>query len=476
MLTKTIQPLVVRSVFVGLGLATIIPVQPSHGQSMREALVETYITNPRLDAGRAELRATDELVPQARADWLPTLFLNGQSEVVATDTEFNGGGGSDTDQRLASSIALTLDQSIYAGGGIGANVQRSENLVRSERAQLVALEQDVLLDAVSAYTRTWEDRSVLDLSLNNETRLERQLQATRDRFEVGEVARTDVAQAEARLSRARADVEQAKANLADSTATFEEVIGTKPGNLIEPTVLTRIPQSKSRAQVIATQNPNITAASFNLNAARNNVDDAVADLLPDQSLQRELSYQDEPSSNVDNLSTASVSLNLSIPLYQGGAAYARVRENKQTATQARYQLEDTTRDVQQTVESAWEGLLAASAAIEAFRAEVRAYEIALEGVQEEALVGQRTVLDVLDAEQELFESQVNLVQAQSAEILASYNLKAAIGELTIQGLELPVEAYNPDVYYQMTRHRLFGIDTTLPVAAGPGTIEGASSE
>ncbi|MEO1019405.1 MAG: TolC family protein, partial [Pseudomonadota bacterium] len=226
-------------------------------QSLQDALVETYLTNPRLDSGRAELRATDELVPQARAGWLPTLFLNGEIEGVATDTEFNNVNDDDTDQRLASSIALTLNQSIYAGGGIGASVERSENLVRSERAQLIALEQDVLFDAVDAYTSTWQDRSVLDLSLNNEERLERQLQATRDRFEVGEVARTDVAQAEARLSRARADVEQAKADLANSTASYEEVIGSEPGALTEPKVLQDIPSTKSAAQEIASMNPNI---------------------------------------------------------------------------------------------------------------------------------------------------------------------------------------------------------------------------
>ncbi len=447
-----------------------------YAQSLDDALVQTYLNNPRLDSGRAELRATDELVPQARAGWLPTLFLNGQVEQVATETESNTFNDTDTDERLASSIALTLNQSIYAGGGIGASVERSENLVRSQQAQLIALEQNVLFDAVEAYTSTWQDRSVLDLSLNNEERLERQLQATRDRFEVGEVARTDVAQAEARLSRARADVEQAKADLADSSATFEQVIGEVPGELVEPRVLSTLPPNKASAQEIASTNPNIIASNFSLSAARDNIDVAFADLLPSLTLQGELSYQDEPSSSIDNQQTASIGLNLSIPLYQGGAAYARVRENKQTADQARHDLEDVMREVQQTVESTWETLQAASAAIESFRDEVRANQIALEGVQEEALVGQRTVLDVLDAEQELFESQVNLVRAQRAEILASYQLKAATGQLTVADIGLPVQAYDPEIYYEITRRRLFGIDTTLPAEAGPEPLGVASSQ
>jgi TolC family type I secretion outer membrane protein len=298
---------------------------------------------------------------------------------------------------------------------------------------------------------------VLDLALNNEERLSRQLEATRDRFEVGEVARTDVAQAEARLSRARADVEQAKADLASSRAFYERVVGEPPAELQEPKILADLPKTEAETRAFAAQNPDIVAATFDLYAARDDVDVNFSDLLPSLDLQGQLEYADQPTAQTEWGRTAALGLNLSIPLYQGGGEFARVRESRQRVRQRRDQLETAHHSVQELVTASWERLLAATAAIDAFRAEVRANQIALEGVQQEALVGARTVLDVLDAEQELFTSQVNLVRASREEILASYQLKLAVGQLTVEGLSLPVQAYNPETYYDLNRTRLFGL-------------------
>lgn len=422
--------------------------------SLRDALVATYLSNPQLEAGRSELRQVDELVPQALSGYRPSVFLNGQLAGERARVR----QGEDFDQnRFTRAANLTLRQNLYAGGGTQAEVSRAENQVRAQRARLYALEQQVLLDSVDAYTAAYRDQSVLDLALNNEERLQRQLEATRDRFEVGEVARTDVAQAEARLSRARADVEQAKADLARSRAFYERVVGEAPSKLEEPKILRDLPQTQDDTRALAAQNPDIIAATFDLYAARDNVDVQFSNLLPSLDLEGQLEWAEDPTANIERSRGASVGLNLSIPLYQGGGEYSRVRQSRQQVRQNRDQLETAHRSVQELVTSSWERLLAATSAIDAFEAEVRANQVALEGVQQEALVGARTVLDVLDAEQELFTSQVNLVRARREEILASYQLKLAVGQLTVEGLHLPIQPFDAEAYYDRNRSRLFGV-------------------
>jgi TolC family type I secretion outer membrane protein len=439
---------------VAVALVAVLTAPPAGAASLRDALVTTYLTSPRLEAGRSELRQVDETVPQALSGYRPSLFLNGdltgERSTVRQGEVFE-------QNRAGKSVNLSLRQNLYSGGGTQAQVSRAENQVQAQRSRLYGLEQQVLLDAVDAYTAAYRDQAVLDLALNNEERLKRQLEATRDRFDVGEVARTDVAQAEARLSRARADVEQAKADLASSRAAYQRVVGEEPTKLEEPKVLAELPKTEDETRAFAAQNPDIVAATFDLYAARDNVDVAFSDLLPSLDLRGELEYADEPTAQIEWGRTGLLGLTLSIPLYQGGGEYSRVRQNRQVVRQRRDDLETAHRSVQELVTSSWERLLAATAAIEAFRAEVRANQIALEGVQQEALVGARTVLDVLDAEQELFTSQVNLVRASREEVLASYQLKLAVGQLTVEGLSLPVQAYNPVAYYDANRTRLFGL-------------------
>ncbi|HET6469918.1 MAG TPA: TolC family outer membrane protein [Geminicoccaceae bacterium] len=425
---------------------------PLAAETLEQSLIAAYLANPELEAGRAQQRANDELVPQALGDWRPRLFAN-------TGIQRNAGRSSVGDLDLTTrASSLTLSQSLYAGGGTVAATSRAENLVSAGRADLVALEQAILLDAVDAYVAAWRDRAVLELARVNQQRLERQLQATRDRFEVGELARTDVAQAEARLSRAISDVTQAGAALAGADASFLQVIGREPRDLADPVRLRGLPASVAEAQAIAEANPNVTAASFRLLAARDDVDVAFADLLPSLDLEGRLQYADDPQTTVDWSRSASIGLNLSVPLYQGGAEYSRVRQSRQTVQQRRQNLEAAHRGVQAAVATAWDNLLAATAAIRSFEDEVRANEIAVEGVEQEAQAGLRTTLDVLDAQQELFTSQVNLVRARAVEVVASYQLKSAIGELTVADLALPVEPYDPLLHYARTRNRLFGID------------------
>jgi TolC family type I secretion outer membrane protein len=471
----------VRATLGGFVLAVLLALgPPARAETLEEALVDVYIGNPELAAGRARLRATDELVPQALAGWRPTITADTGIEGVTGQSRSSTTGDQIDIDRTTRRLGASVRQNLYAGGATTASTSRAENLVRAERANLLALEQRVLLDGIDAYTAVWRDRAVLDLALNNEQRLRRQLQATRDRFQVGEVARTDVAQAEARLSRARADVEAAKANLAGSAAFYERVIGHQPGRLAKPTRLASLPRSLAEARTIAAQNPSVIATTFSLAAAQDDVDVSFAALLPSVDLLARAERVEEPQSTLSWQRNASLGLSLTVPLYQGGAEYARVRAARQTVEARRNDLDNSHRTVQQAVAAAWDRLLAASAAIVALRAEVRANDIALQGVQEENLVGARTVLDVLDAEQELFNSRVDLVRAEREEILASFQLKTAIGELTTDGLGLRVERFDAERNYRVTRNRLMGLQTDPPpVLAGspvpPATGRGAAA-
>jgi TolC family type I secretion outer membrane protein len=447
------KPMLAMVIALGLGL---MGGTPGRAQTIDEALVAAYLTNPDLQAQRAALRATDELVPQALSDWRPTVAVD--SSVAAVDIDSADGGGS----LNTKEASLRLDQPIYSGGETVANTERAENLVRSERARLIAFEQNVLLDAATVYTNLLAAEAVLDFAIQNENRQRRQLQATQDRFEVGEVTRTDVAQADARLSGAIADRVRAEGELTAARADYRRVINQEPSRLVVPEPLRNLPESEVEAHQLGdVNNPNITIAQYDLAAARAEVDVALSALLPRLSVRGELTYADEPTLTQDWQRDASIGANLTVPLYQGGGEYARVRQTKQTFRQRQDDLEAAFRAVRNEVTAAWQALLTASTQIESVSAQVRANQIAVEGARQEALVGQRTTLDVLDQESDLFNSQVRLVQARRDQIVASYRVKASVGELTVVGIDLPVEPYSPDAYYLDVRSRLIGLGESL---------------
>jgi TolC family type I secretion outer membrane protein len=443
---------IVATLLAAIGAASIASVAAA--QSLEQALVSAYLTNPQLEAQRAALRATDELVPEALSGWRPTVQAEGAA--IYNDADRAGLDESQTFTTLQSSLAV--DQEIYSGGETVANTRRAERLVRVERARLIAVEQDILLQAVTVYTDLLAARAVLDFANQNEERLGRQLQATRDRFEVGEVTRTDVAQADARLSGAISDRIDAEGAVATAVAGYRRVINQEPAGLVVPPPLSLLPASEDEAQHLAEDlNPNIAAAQYNLAAARADVDVAEAALLPRLSVRGELAYARDPTEVLDWRRDASIGANLSVPLYQGGGEYARVRQTKQTVRQRRDDLEDTLRAVRDEVTAAWEALVTATSRIESIAAQVRANEIAVEGSRQEALVGQRTTLDVLDQESDLFQSQVDLVAARRDQIVASYRLKAAVGQLTVAGIDLPVQPYDGEAYYDGARNRWIGL-------------------
>lgn len=430
--------------------------QPAAAQTLEEALVQTYQTNPTLSAARAQLRATNERVPQALSGWRPLVEAQGSAGKAIDDTVRPVAGD---EGRTPAGADLTVTQPLYRGGSTVAGTERAENEVLAQRARLADTEQTVLLNAVSAYADVWRDQSVLELNLNNEQVLGRQLEATQDRFDVGELTRTDVAQSESRLSSATADRIGAEGNLSSSRAAFENVIGIYPGPLEQPAVPAALPQSQDAIVDLAeSANPNVLATNYDELAAMRSVREVTGELLPSVELQGSVGYQHERSSRTSEGSSAEVLAVVRVPLYQQGSVSSRVREAKQVASQRRLQVREAIRQAREDAISAWESLLTARAQIAALEQTVRANEIALEGVRQENAVGARTVLDVLDAEQELLDAQVNLVSAQRDEIVASFRVLTAIGRMTADDLALGTAVYDPEADYREVRDKWFGLD------------------
>ncbi len=435
--------------FVALGFTQI-----AQSESLKEALGIAYEGNPTLLAKRAELRATDEGVSQAISQWRPSLTASGSSGKSETTLSTR------TESKLhfnPHSASLTLSQSLYSGGKTVAAIGSAENAVLAGRAALLGVEQTVLLDAVKAYVNVYRSSAVLDLRINNEAVLKRQLEATSDRFQVGEITRTDVNQAEARLAKTTADRIQAEGDLVTSRATYQNVIGKVPVNLGSPTMELNLPSSAEEAIKLAlAQNPDVVGAEFNQRASENNINTVKSELLPSLDLTGTASRSLNASGLKTSLETYSAKLTLSMPLYNSGSVFSRLRSARQTAAKRMQEIDTARRKTTESATRAWQTLQTSRARIDSINVQIRASEVALEGVQREASVGSRTVLDVLDAEQELLDAKVSIVTAKRDETIAKFELKSAIGELTATQLDLPVVAYNSLEHYNDVRLKLFG--------------------
>ncbi|NBC34839.1 MAG: TolC family outer membrane protein [Alphaproteobacteria bacterium] len=426
---------------------------PVGAETLEDALVITYQTSPVLASELESLRSTNEQVPQALAGHRPFAQATGSAGVEREETE-----PGDSEVINPASIGITVLQPVYRGGRTEADVETAEFTIQSARAQFYSVEQNTLLDAVTAYMNVVRSQAVLELQINNEDVLRRQLEAAQDRFAVGEVTRTDVSQAEARLAAATAGRIQAAGTLRDARAVYEQVVGQAPGTLeAAPPPLQSLPGSLDEAVAVAEdRNPVVIGAVFNERAALANVESIRGELLPELNVRGEVRYDRDISAFTEERTSASVLAEVTVPLYQSGSVSSRVREARYVAAQRRIQVEDARRSVIQNTISAWEALVTARAEIDARLAEVASASIALDGVQQEALVGSRTTLDVLDAEQELLDARVSLVTAQRDEVVAGYEVLAAMGLLTARELGLPVDYYDIDRDYEETRGRFWG--------------------
>lgn len=438
-----------------IALATGLGITPASAQTLQEALAQAYSQNPTLEAGRAQLRATDELVPQARSGYLPTITATGDARRVWQE---RGPSRSAFNQQAAD---ISIAQPIYRGGRTVAGVNRAENLVQAQRAALVRTEQQVLLDVATAYLDVLRDQAVQELTANNTQVLRRQLEASQDRFRVGEITRTDVSQAESRLARAESDRILADGVLNSSRAVFARLVGTLPANLAQPQLTLTLPNSLEETIRMAEEsNPQVLAAEFARRASDDAVDLVAGEMLPTVSLNGSAGRTWDPAGAGGTRDDAAIIARVTVPIFQGGGDAARVREARHTANQRRLEVEQAVRASREAAIRAWEGLVTARSSIQSRQSQVRAADIALEGVRQEATVGSRTVLDTLDAEQELLDARVQLVRAQRDELVAAFQVLAATGQLTAARLNLPVQSYNIDDHYQSTRSRFWGTSVT----------------
>jgi outer membrane protein len=475
--------------------ATLPTDQPdSIPHTLAETLGIAYETNPQLTGERAHLRATDENVPTALAGWRPTVVVNSSwgpavgryDEPAACATAlsqpgafqsacytngkvsqppggktFNANGtytDSMRDNRTSYSNTGTITQYLYRGGKTTASTHQAVNNVYAERARLIAEEETVFTDTINAYVTFIEDQELLGLDRQNEQVLGDELRAINDRFRVGELTRTDVAQAEAALAQAIATRQTAEGNLETARASFVRTVGVlPPADLADPQPL-RLPVSTEAeaAELASANNPNVIADLFNEAQEKDAIDVAFAALGPQIYLQGQ-GYQ-SVNSSLRGLSTYGVqgTINLTLPIYQGGSEYAAIRQARQNYQQAVRETQDARRAAREQAVQAWDTLVAARAATASSRIAVRSAQIAVEGTEREALVGSATTQDVLIQQQNLLSAQITLVQNITSIVTASYGVASAIGRLTAKDLGLAVPLYDETAYYNAVRDRLWG--------------------
>ena len=438
--------------------------------TMDWALVQAYQNNPQLNAQRAALRSQDEAVPQALSGYRPKVTLTAtagtQNQSVFTKTA-NGSPVYDENHAQFSphSVQVQATQTLFNGFQTANKTRQAEAQVSAGRATLAVTEETVLLNAATAYMNLIRDGAILELQRRNVEVLQEQLRQTRDRFNVGEVTRTDVAQAESRLAAGRAQVLAAESNYIASKATYRQVIGVEAGTLAPASPVDRFsPHTLAEAVTTGRElNPSVAASMFGIDVAALQVKINEGALMPlvTATATAQQAWEPAVSTNFSTLRafTATAVGTVTVPIYQGGGEYSLVRQSKETLGQQRINL-DTTRDqVQATVVQSWGQLEAAKAQIQATQAQVNSAEIALNGVREEARVGQRTTLDVLNAQQELVNARVALVTAQHDRVVASYSLLSAVGGLYVAGLGLRTNVYDPMTHYQQVRDTWGGLRT-----------------
>ena len=438
--------------------------------TLESALAQAYLNNPQLNAQRALVRATDESVPQALSGYRPrvsaTANLSAQTNNVVTrnapilpiaslpDTTQSGGS-------TPRGFGATLTQNLFNGFQTANRTRQAESQVRAARETLRTTEQSVLLSATVAYMNLLRDTAIFDLQRSNVEVLQEQLRQTKQRLESGNVTATDVYQAESRLSVGRTQLYVAEANYRTARAAYRQVIGVEPGKLQPATSVDRLfPGALAAVLSVATsEHPTVATAQNNVDVALFQVKVAEGTLYPTLSLLGTVQKSYDVALTTPEMFTAAVGTQLAVPIYQGGSEYSQIRQAKETLGQRRHDL-DVARDQSRlTAAQAWAQLDAAKGAIISSQAQVKSSEAALNGVREEARLGQRTTLDVLNAQQELVNARVALVTAQRDRVVNSYTVLAAVGRLSPAVLSLRVDSYDLQVHYHQVRDAWFGVRT-----------------
>ena len=441
---------------------------PALADTIEAALVRAYQNNPQLNAQRAQVRSTDENVPQALSGYRPKVALTASAGFQYTDTNSTQGGTASQLVRTEihganppRSAGLTVTQTLFNGQQTANKTRAAESAVSGAREALRFLEESVLLSAATIYMDYLRDSAIVEVQKSNVRVLEQTLKQTRDRFNVGEVTRTDVAQSEAQLAAGNTQLLAAQATLTTTRANFRRIIGNEPEGLAPGSPVDRfLPGTLPGAvELSLIENPNVTAAMFGIDVNYLQVKVNEGALLPTVSLQASVQQSYEQTMTVYRSFGASAIAQIAAPIYQGGAEYSLIRQSKENLAQQRLVLEQTRDQTRANTVTAWGQLVAGKAQVASAQAQVTASEIALNGVREEAKAGQRTTLDVLNAQQALVNARVALVTAQHDRVVASYAVLSAVGRLSPQVMNLPTTVYDPSVHYQQVRDSWFGVRT-----------------
>jgi outer membrane protein len=459
-------------------LATALIAGPASADTLREALAEAYRSNPTLTGARAQQRATDEGVPIARARGLPA------ANATASYTEdFVRSALNFTSPARSASAGVNLSVPIYSGGSVRNAVKAADIRVSAGQATLRDTEATLFSNVVAAYMDVIRDQAIVSLNLQNLQVLNVNLEATRDRFQVGDLTRTDVAQSQARLSEARSQLESAQANLITSRETYVRLVGEPAVSLEPPPPLPNLPVSPDTAVTVALDhNPGLLAAQRRRDAARYDTSVARASRSPQLSAIAGYNYSNflgSLSSGVPGLDivqvskTAQAGVQLTIPLYQGGLPTAQVRQAQALESQSIEQTIEVERNIVAQTRASYASWRASNELIISSQAAVDANTLSLEGVRAENSVGNRTILDILNAEQELLNSQVNLVSARRNSYVAGFSLLAAMGQAEARNLGLDAGAlYDPTVNYHRVRNDIWDFhDDPKPSPVATRTVD-----
>ena len=445
---------VAAAIPVGIALLAAAPHQAA-AETIEAALARAYQNNPQLNAQRAIVRQTDENVPQALSGYRPTVSANAAvgrqytdiKQVIPPTPPLLPSGASFTDRGLTTphSVGGTVSETLFNGEQTANKVRAAESQVSAARETLRVMEESVLLSAATVYMDMSRDSANLEVQQNNVRVLQRTLQDTRNRFAAGQVTSTDVAQSEAQLAAGEATLHAAELTLMTTRANYRRIIGVEPENLAPASSVDRLAPSTLNAAIAVgiVENPSITAALYGVDVAQLQVKIAEGALWPTLTGQYNVQQQIFPQITTPKQYTDTVTLNLSVPLYQGGAEYSAIRLDKENLDQQRLNVDQVRDQTRMNVIQAWGQLQAAKAQVEAAIRQNDASERALTGVRNEALAGQRTTQDVLNAEQTLVNARQNLIVAQHDRVVASYSLLSAVGRLSAQVLSLPVSIYDP---------------------------------
>ena len=435
---------------------TVSTALSAQADTLETALAKAYEYNPSLKAARAATSAVDENVAIAKSGYRPTLTIDGgySDSKVNTNRSQNGTAQRPIDG-YERTLAATISQPIFSGFQTVNSVSSAKSSVKAAQASLMSTEQSLLLNAATAYLNVLRDEAIVRLQKNNEKLLKKELEETRERFKVGEVTTTDVSQAEASYASAQSQRISAEGDLEASKAVYKQVIGEEPKETKDPKEIEKMfPKSMEEALEYAkVHNYDLDAAKHNLKAKKYDVKTSEGELLPSINAYASagrLKSQDYKMDKNRTDNSVELGVNFSVPIYNAGSSRAKIRQSKYYRWQAQEDVLDAQDTLHSEITSYWEYLSANKAKIKSVRAQIKAYQVALNGVREEEALGNRTVLDVLNQYQYLLDSEVEEVTTRYAYYVSGLQLLQAMGKLTAKDLKLDVDLYDANAKYEET--------------------------